>query len=158
MIDVQDLKQFVMLEYLSDEMLKKLVPITETLLFDHNEKIFRQGEEANRFFLLKKGKVLLELRVTDNITVSMSSVKPGFSFGWSAMLEESLYTTDAICAEPCEVFSFRESKLKKIMEEDHSLGYIFSQRLLYVLKKRYDIRAEQFVKTIKYHPDISNLL
>ena len=158
MIDVQDLKQFVMLEYLSDEMLKKLVPITETLLFDHNEKIFQQGEEANRFFLLKKGKVLLELRITDSITVSMSGVKPGFSFGWSAMLEGSLYSTDAICAEPCEVFSFRESKIKKIMEEDHSLGYIFNQRLLYVIKKRYDIRTEQFVKTIKYHPEISNLL
>ena len=158
MIDVQDLKQFVILEYLSDEMLKKLVPITETLLFDKNEKIFQQGEEADRFFLLKKGKVLLELRITDNITVSMSGVKPGFSFGWSSMLEESLYTTDAICAEPCEVFSFRESKIKKIMEEDHSLGYIFNQRLLVVLKKRYDIRTEQFVKTIKYHPEISNLL
>lgn len=158
MIDVQDLKQFVILEYLSDEMLKKLVPITETLLFDKNEKVFQQGEEADRFFLLKKGKVLLELRITDNITVSMSGVKPGFSFGWSSMLEESLYTTDAICAEPCEVFSFRESKIKKIMEEDHSLGYIFNQRLLVVLKKRYDIRTEQFVKTIKYHPEISNLL
>jgi len=158
MIDVQDLKQFVILEYLSDEMLKKLLPITETLLFDKNEKVFQQGEEADRFFLLKKGKVLLELRITDHITVSMSGVKPGFSFGWSSMLEESLYTTDAICAEPCEVFSFRESKIKKIMEEDHSLGYIFNQRLLYVLKKRYDIRTEQFVKTIKYHPEISNLL
>jgi len=158
MIDVQDLKQFVILEYLSDEMLEKLVPITETLLFDTDEKIFQQGNKAERFYLLKKGKILLELRVSETITVSMSSVKPGFSFGWSAMLEDNPYSNDAICAEPCEVFSFRESKIKKIMEEDHSLGYIFNQRLLYVIKKRHDIRTEQFVKTIKYHPDISSLL
>ncbi|NNK84321.1 MAG: cyclic nucleotide-binding domain-containing protein [Desulfobacterales bacterium] len=158
MIDIQDLKQFVMLRYLSDDRLKKLVSITEMLQFDKDEKIFQQGDKAERFYLLKKGKVLLELRVTETITVSMSSVKPGFSFGWSAMLEDNPYSTDAICAESCEVFSFRESKIKKIMEEDHTLGYIFSQRLLYVIKKRHDIRTDQFVKTIKYHPDISRLL
>ena len=90
MIDIQDLKQFVILEYLSDEMLKKLVPITETLLFDKNEKIFQQGDKADRFFLLKKGKVLLELRITDNITVSMSGVKPGFSFNKICSISSSL--------------------------------------------------------------------
>ena len=158
MIDVQDLKQFVMLGYLSDDMLKSLIPITEKLLFDKDELVLKQGEKADRFFFLKKGKILLEQRITDTMTVSLSSIKPGFSFGWSAMLEDALYSTDAICAENCEVYSFRESKIKKVMEKDHSLGFIISQRLLYVLKKRYDARTEQFVKTIKLHPDISNLL
>ncbi|MBU8850271.1 MAG: cyclic nucleotide-binding domain-containing protein [Desulfobacterales bacterium] len=158
MITVQDLKQFVMLGYLSDDMLKSLIPITEMLLFDKNELIFRQGEKADRLFLLKKGKILLEQRITDTLTVSLSAIKPGFSFGWSAMLDNMLYSTDAICAESCEVYSFRESKIKTIMENDHSLGFIISQRILYVLKKRYDARTDQFVKTIKFHPDISKLL
>lgn len=158
MIDVQDLKQFVMLGYLSDEMLKSLIPITEMLLFDENEMVFKQGEKADRFFLLKKGKVLLEQRITDKITISISSIKPGFSFGWSAMLDNERYSSDAICTEPCRIYSFRESKIKKLMEKNHSLGFIINQRLLYVIKKRYDIRTEQFIKTIKLHPDISNLL
>lgn len=147
-----------MLGYLSDDMLKSLIPITEMLLFDKNELIFRQGEKADRLFLLKKGKILLEQRITDTLTVSLSAIKPGFSFGWSAMLDNMLYSTDAICAESCEVYSFRESKIKTIMENDHSLGFIISQRILYVLKKRYDARTDQFVKTIKLHPDISKLL
>jgi len=158
MIDVQDLKQFVILGYLSDEMLKKLIPITEVLLFDENEKVFKQGDKADRFYLLKKGKVLLEQRITDTLIISMSSIKPGFSFGWSAMLDNGLYSSDAICTEPCQVYSFRESKIKKVMGEDHSLGFIISQRLLYVIKNKYDARTEQFVKTIKFHPDISKLL
>jgi hypothetical protein len=33
-----------------------------------------------------------------------------------------------------------------------------SQRLLVIMKKRYDIRTEQFIKTIKHHPDIGTLL
>ncbi len=158
MISVKDLKQFVMLGYLSDDMLKHLVPITEMLVYEENEIVFRQGEAADRLFLLKKGKVLLEQRITDTLTVSLSAIKPGFSFGWSAMLENGRYSTDAICTEACEAFSFRETKIKKIMEQNHSIGFIISQRLLYVLKKRYDARTEQFIKTIKLHPDISNLL
>lgn len=158
MIAVEDLKQFVMLGYLTDEMLESLVPITEMLLYDKDEKIFSQGDKAERFFLLKKGIVLLEQRITDTLTISLSSIKPGFSFGWSTMIDHAPYSTDAICAEPCEVYSFRESKIKKAMQENHSLGFILSQRLLHVLKKRFDARTDQFVKTIKLHPEISKLI
>ncbi len=158
MIETKDLKQFVMLGYLSEEMLKSLVPITESQVYDAHEKVFKQGETADRFFFLKKGKILLEQRITDTLTVSLSSIKPGFSFGWSAMLENGFYSTDAICAEPCDVFSFSESKIKQKMEENHSMGFIISQRVLYVLKTRYNARTEQFVKTIKLHPEISKLL
>lgn len=158
MIGVDDLKKFVMLSYLTDEMLESLIPITEMLLYDKDEKIFSQGDKANRFFLLKKGIVLLEQRITDTLTISLSSIKPGFSFGWSTMIDDAPYSTDAICAEPCELYSFRESKIKKAMQDNHSLGFILSQRLLYVLKKRFDARTEQFVKTIQLHPQICKLL
>ncbi len=120
--------------------------------------IFKQGEKADRLFFLIRGKVLLEHRITDKITITTSGIRPGYSFGWSAMLDDELFSTDAICTEPCEIFSFRESEIKKLMEEDHSLGFIISRRLLNVIKKRYDARTEQMVKTIKFHPDISKLL
>ena len=158
MITRDHLKKIVMLGYLSDDMLDRLVPVTELLHFDANEYIFRQGDRAGRFYMLQKGKVLLEHRITAEITVSVSAIKPGYSFGWSAMLDEEFYTSDAICAEACEVFSFRENKIKSLFEEDHSLGFIMSQRLLVILKKRYDIRTEQFIKTIRHHPEISKLL
>lgn len=158
MINIQDLKQFVMFGYLTDDMLQSLLPITDMLVFDPNEIIFRQGQTADRFYMLKKGKVLLEQRITDTLTVSLSAIKPGFSFGWSAMLENGHYSTDAVCTEPCEAYSFKESRLKQKMAENHSLGYIISQRLLYVLKKRFDVRTDQFIKTIRLHPEISKLL
>jgi CRP/FNR family cyclic AMP-dependent transcriptional regulator len=158
MIAAEDLKQFVMLGYLSDEMLESLVPITEMLLFDAHETIFRQGQAADRLYLLKKGKVLLEQRISDTLTVSLSSIKPGFSFGWSAMLDNGVYSTDAVCSQACEIYSFREFRIKKLMAENHSMGFIISQRLLYVLKKRFDVRTEQFVKTLKLHPEISKLI
>jgi CRP-like cAMP-binding protein len=158
MITIDDLKQMVMLGYLTDEMLEKLIPITDLLRFDENEFIFRQGDKADRLYMLKEGEVLLELSVSDNITVALSSIKPGHAFGWSAMLEEATYTVNALCSERCEVLSIRAEKLKAILEHDHTMGYILSQRLLVIMKKRYDVRTEQFIKTITHHPDIAGLL
>lgn len=158
MVDAKGLKQFVMLGYLTDEMLGKLVPITRSHLFEENEVVFKQGKAADRIFFLKTGKVLLEYRIGPRVTVSLTAVKPGFSFGWSAMLDEEPYSTDAICSERCEVFSMKASKLKQEMENDHSMGFIINQRLLYIIKKRYDNRTAQFARTIEFHPDISKLL
>jgi CRP-like cAMP-binding protein len=157
MIARDDLKKIIMLGYLTDEMIDKLTPITELLYFDEREVIFRQGEKSQRFYMLAEGKVILEQRITDKIAVSASAIKPGYSFGWSAMLDGENYTIDAICAEPCKVFSIRDDKLKALFEKDHSLGFKMSQRLLHVIKKRYDVRTVQFIKTLRHHPEISSL-
>ena len=158
MIAREDLKQIEILRHLSDEMLDKLIPITELLHFDKRELIFRQGEKSQRFYMLKEGKVILELRITDKIAVSLSAIKSGNSFGWSAMMDGEEYTIDAVCAEPCKVFSFQSQKIKALFEQDHSLGFLISQRLLEIIKKRFDTRTEQFVRTLRHHPEISSLL
>jgi CRP-like cAMP-binding protein len=127
-------------------------------MFDEKDVVFREGDISERFYMLRKGKILLEKRMSDKITVSVGSVKAGFSFGWSAMLDGDPYTSDAICAEPCEVFSLRREKILPLMDSDPALGYILSQRLLRVMKKRLDIRTEQFLRSISKHPDIDSLV
>jgi hypothetical protein len=37
------------------------------------------------------------------------------------------------------------------------MGYIFSQRLLRVMKSRLDHRTEQFMRVIRNHPDLQSL-
>lgn len=158
MVEIRDLKQFVMLGYLTDPMLAALGPLTDILQYEAGEKIFSQGEAADRLFLLETGKVLLEQRVSKTLTICLSAIEPRFSFGWSAMLDHGHYSTDAVSSEASRVYSFKAVRLKKLMDQDHSMGFIISQRLLYVLKKRYDARTEQFVKTIECHPEIAGLL
>lgn len=158
MVSRDDLKRIVILTYLNDPMLDKLVPIIDFLRFEERDAVFREGDIADRFFMLRRGKVLLEKRISDKITVSVGTVKAGFSFGWSAMLDGGPYTSDAICSEPCEVFSVRREKILPMMDADPTLGYIISQRLLRVIKKRLDMRTEQFLRAISTHPDLQSFL
>jgi len=157
MVTKEDLKQIVMLTYLTDPMLDRLTQIVDVLKFDKDEFIFRANEPAIRFYMLTYGKVLLEQRISDKVTAIVGSIKRGYSFGWSAMIEGGTYSADAICDEPSEVFSFKREKINKLFREDPEMGFIIHQRLLVIIQKRLDYRTEQFQQAIKHHPDMKNL-
>ena len=158
MVTTEDLKKIVIMTHLKDDMLDRIISITDFLKFEDQEVIFSQGDIADRFYMVKRGKVLLEQRIAEKITVSVGSIKSGFAFGWSTMIEEGYYTTDAVCAEPCEIFSMRGNKIRALCEKDPHMGYLLSRRLLVILKKRYDHRTEQFIEVIKHDPDMKDLL
>ncbi|MDX9785558.1 MAG: cyclic nucleotide-binding domain-containing protein [Desulfobacterales bacterium] len=157
MVSVHELKKIVILGYLTDGMVEKLRPLVNVLRFEEGDAIFREGDPANYFYMLKQGKILLVKRLSDSITVSLGAIQPGYSFGWSAMLEVDAYRSNALCAEPSEVYSVRGEKLKAVLDKDPAMGYLLMQRLLRVIKNRYDRRTEQFVKIITSHPDLKNL-
>ena len=163
MINKEELRKMVILGQLSDAMLEKLFPLVERKHYEEREYIFREGDTAESFFLLKRGKILLEQRLSDKMTVSIDSIKPGYSFGWSAMLGGGLepysrYTSDAICAESCEVFLISGEEFQDLLENDHTMGYLLTRRLNRVIKQRLVHRTEQFIRLIKKHPDIHTLI
>ena len=157
MVTTEDLKKMVIMTHLKDNMLDRIISITDVLIFENQEIIFRQDDIADRFYMVKRGKVLLEQRLAEKISVSVGSIKPGFAFGWSTMIEEGYYTTDAVCAEPCEIFSMKGDKIRALCDKDPYMGYLLTQRLLVILKKRYDHRTDQFIKVIKHNPDMQDL-
>ncbi len=157
MVTTEDLKKMVIMTHLKDDMLDRIISITDVLIFEDQEIIFRQGDIADRFYLVKRGKVLLEQRLAEKITVSVGSIKPGFAFGWSTMIEDGYYTTDAVCAEPCEIYSMKGDKIRALCDKDPYMGYLLSRRLLVILKKRYDHRTDQFIKVLKHNPDMKEL-
>ena len=85
MLTREDLSQIVMIAHLTDAMQDRLAQIIDALNFDKDEIIFREGEPADRFYMLRSGNILLEQRISDKVTACVGSVKPGFSFGWSEM-------------------------------------------------------------------------
>lgn len=153
MVSIEDLKSIVILRHLDGNMLDGLLPIVDVMMYHEEDIVFHEGDMADRFYMLKRGKILLEKRISEHITVSLGSVKAGYSFGWSAMMDGHEYQSDAICSEACEVFSFRREKILRLLNDDRSMGYLVNQRLLGVMKSRLDHRTQQFLRAIENHPD-----
>ncbi len=158
MLTREDLNQIVMIAHLTDPMQDRLSQIIDVLKFDNDEILFKEGEPAERFYMLRSGNVLLEQRISDKVTACVGSVKPGFSFGWSTMVDNGVYTSDAVCVEPSEIYSFKRDKINKLFEQDAEMGFRMYQRLLEMIKTRLDYRTRQFRQAIKDHPDMQNLL
>ena len=157
MVPIEDLKEIIIMAHLESDMLARVCEVVDVLSFHDQEIIFRQGDVADRFYMVKRGKVLLEQQMSDLVTVSVGAINPGHSFGWSTMIDEGHYTTDAVCAEPSQIYSIRSIRLRNMCAEDPRMGFMLSQRLLIILKKRYDNRTDQFLKVIQHHPDMKGL-
>ena len=156
-VSQKDVEDIIILSYLTDDMIKKLLPEIDLLRFSEGEIIFRKGDKADMFYSLKRGKILLEQRISEKITISMGTVKPGYSFGWSALLGDKEFTLDTVCGEPCEIFSFKAQKLFEMIEQDYEMGYRIMHRLLHMVRRRLDGRTELLMNVILDHPDISPL-
>jgi CRP-like cAMP-binding protein len=157
MVTTEELRKIVILTYLTEAMLETLVPIIEELQFQRDDIVFQQDDPADRFYMVHSGKIILEQAITPEVTVCVGSIKPGYSFGWSAMLQRTSYRSDATCVEPSEVYSFTYEHIKTILAADPEMGYRLYQRLLVILKKRYDKRTEQLRQTVLNHPDMNAL-
>ena len=157
MVSIEELKKINLVHELDDHELQKLSALCSLRIFSEKATIFEQGQEADTFYMLLKGKVLLEVELTENIMISLGSVKPGYCFGWSSIFDGSKYTSSAICSEPSEVIAIPAGSMLESMEQDPVLGYKIMKGALDILRSRLTRRTDQFLKTLRMHPDIQAL-
>jgi CRP-like cAMP-binding protein len=158
MVSLEDLKSIYLVQNLPDESLEKMLPLISRHEFTEREVIFEEGEKADNFYMLKRGKLLLEVEITEMMIISLGSIKSGYSFGWSALLPDSNYTSYAICSEPCEILSIHGDKFLELLNVDHTMGYQVMTGVVKILKMRLERRTGQFLKVMSKHPDIQKLL
>jgi CRP-like cAMP-binding protein len=139
-------------------MQEKMRRIIELRQFKEGEIVYEEGDRAENFYMLKRGKILLEVEVSKQIIISLGSIKSGYLFGWSALIPGSAHTNYAVCTEPCDVLVTPGAKFLNLLKTDHTMGYRIMERVMEILKKRLDRRTGQFLKVMSKHPDIQKLL
>lgn len=158
MVSIEDIKAIDLFADLTEQMLEKICPMTELRQFNERDVVYEEGDKAKNFYMLKRGKILLEVEVSPMIIISLGSIKSGYSFGWSALLPGSTYTSYAVCADPCEVFFVPGNRFRELLDQDHTMGYQVMDATMKILKNRLERRTGQFLKVMSKHPDIQKLL
>ncbi len=157
MIAFDELRKILVLEDVSNSLLGKMVPLLQMRVFGESDIIFRQGDDADLFYMLKEGKVLLEVDASESISISLGAMKAGFSFGWSSLFPGSTYTSTAVCVEPTEVIAIPGRDLLRFMDGDHDNGYGILWKIAAILRRRLGRRTGQFLRAIEQHPDIQKI-
>lgn len=155
MITIDDLKNIPLLQGLSDEVYAKLLKFASKKTVHDEEIIYEADDHANDLYIVKNGKVILEADLSDVLTVSLASIKPGYLFGWYGMLPSSAQIMRAKATEESDIIVLDGAELRMLMDEDHDFGYQFLNRMFMLMKIRLDRRTNQFLSVLKRHPDLS---
>jgi CRP-like cAMP-binding protein len=104
--------------------------------FKAGQIIFRKGEKAKLFYLIEKGKVVLESKAEFGEPVVIDTIGAGDLLGWSWMMPPYKWRFTARAVEPTEAVYFAGTILRDYCERDHSLGFELHKRLSAVMMKR----------------------
>lgn len=99
------------------------------------EYLFREGEPADTFYVIRSGRVAIRMRLpTDAVVVD--TARDGDVVGWSWLVPPYRWTFDAVATEDTSVVSIDGACLRGKCEADPALGYALLQRVVRVMSTR----------------------
>ena len=128
------LKQKDIFRAMNNAFLKRIINVSSTESYERENLLFRQGDLANHFYILLKGRVKLILGETGQSVYIVSHA--GEAFGWSSLIDREIYTASAECMTPVKLLRFNRERVLKILEEDPANGLVFFKRLAGILGNR----------------------
>ena len=104
--------------------------------FDPGQYLFHEGGEANEFFLIRHGRVALEIVAPGRAPIVFETLGAGEIVGASWLVPPYRWMFDARAVELTRAIGIDAACLRGKCEADHDLGYEMMKRFLPVLVKR----------------------
>lgn len=98
--------------------------------FDSGVYLLREGEPANEFFLLREGRVALEIHAPGRDPQVLLTLGAGEILGMSWLVPPYRWTFDARAQEPVHALGIDARCLRNKCETDPHLGYELMKRFL----------------------------
>jgi len=117
--------------------------------FEAGSFIFREGEEADRFYLIREGKVALQLSSDRRGPLNILTLGEGDILGWSWLFPPYRWKFSAKTIEPTRAFAVDAESLRAKAEKDLGLGYELLKRFAHVVETRIETMRLQLVNIYK---------
>jgi CRP-like cAMP-binding protein len=106
--------------------------------FAAGEYLFREGDPADEFFLIRHGKVALEIAAAGKEPIVFETLSDGEVAGSSWLVAPYRWMFDARAVALTRAIGMDAKCLRGKCDTDHSLGYEMMKSVLSVLVKRLD--------------------
>jgi len=118
------------------EHLQVLAGCAANVRFEAGQYIFREGEEAKTFYLLRHGRVALEMAVPGRGVLTIQTISEGDVLGWAWLFPPYRWHFDARAVELVRAIAMDGQCLRDKCEQDHSLGYELVKRFAQIIQER----------------------
>ena len=118
-------------------MLARLATAARIVEFPADQRIFRESGRAERFWLIRKGRVALDLHVPGRGAVIVETLPPGAVLGWSWLFPPHEWRLGAVVIDgPVRAVEFDARLVRTFGVADPALGLELYQRFSAVLVER----------------------
>lgn len=121
---------------LRSDHLTLLVGCASNRRYDPGELVFRQGDEARDFFLIRHGKVAIDVSAPDKGAITLQTLREGDVIGWSWIVPPYVNRFDARAVELTRAVALDGACLRGKFDEDHELAYELLRRFVGVIAER----------------------
>jgi len=129
-----------------DELYHQLfVDCASNVRFEAGEYIFREGGEANQFYLIRHGRVAVEISTPERGSVIIQSLGEGDVLGWGWMIPPYRWRFDARAVELTRAIALDGRCLRERSEADHDLGFQLMKRAAQVMEERFQATRLQLL-------------
>ncbi len=125
--------------------LELAVGCASNVRFNAGDLIFKEGDQADNFYLIRQGQVALELFVPGRGPITIQTVGEGEILGWSWLIPPYHWRFDARATKTTLAIVLDGKCLRAKCEEDHELGYELVKRIVSILGQRLDATRLQLM-------------
>lgn len=117
--------------------------------FEAGEYIFRTGEKAGAFYVIRRGLVALEIAAPGKGPITVATLREGDILGWSWLIPPYFWHFDARALELTTAVALDGVCLRNKSNENHELGYELLKKFAYIMEKRLEATQLQLMDVYK---------
>ena len=121
---------------LKEDAIQLVAGCTRNVRFDAGQYLFREGEAADEFFLIRHGRVALEVAAPGRAAITIQTVPEGEIVGLSWLIPPYRWTSSARALDLVRAIGIDGRCLRAKCESDHDFGYTMMVRVVPVLVER----------------------
>jgi CRP/FNR family cyclic AMP-dependent transcriptional regulator len=114
--------------------------------FKAGECIYREGDPANRFYVILEGKVAIETEDGNGHMIGVQTLGPGEDIGWSWLFAPYYLHFTSRALTPVKAIFFYGTRLREECEADHDLGFELMKRIAGVMAASLEATRRKMVE------------
>jgi CRP/FNR family transcriptional regulator, cyclic AMP receptor protein len=130
---------------LDQAFLNLVVGCAANVRFAADTYIFKEGDEANSFYLIREGKVALEIFAPQQKPIIVDTLEVGDVLGWSWLLPPFQWKFNAHATTGLRAIALDGKCLRTKCEENHDLGYEMLKRFTQIMERRLEATRFQLL-------------
>ncbi|RPH30094.1 cyclic nucleotide-binding domain-containing protein [bacterium] len=148
------LHQHPFLGGMADNHIQTLLGCASSIHVPEGAYLIHEGQIANKFFLIRTGRMTLEMDVPPRGSVRIQTVGPGEVLGWSWLISPYRWHFSACAVADVRALALDGECLRNKCMNDHDFGYEMLERLSHVMERRLEATRLQLVDFFAATPGV----